>query len=151
MLGTMNDDQIRHVLQSEVIGRIGCITESKIYVVPITYAYHDDYLYCHSREGMKIEMMRKNPHVCFEVDTMENMANWRSVIAWGTYEELKTLEDQERAMKILVDRVKPLISSETVNPSSHMQIPHPIEKKMKAIPFRIKINEQTGRFEKSSP
>jgi nitroimidazol reductase NimA-like FMN-containing flavoprotein (pyridoxamine 5'-phosphate oxidase superfamily) len=28
-------------------------------------------------------MMRANPHVCFEVDHRENLANWRSVVAWG--------------------------------------------------------------------
>lgn len=150
MLGVLNDDQIKHLLQSQVIGRIGCADEDRIYVVPITYAYHEGYLYCHSKEGKKIELMRKNPEVCFEVDSMENMANWRSAIVWGTFEEITDSEAQEQAMKILVDRVMPMITSETVKPTSHIQLPHPIEKHTKAIPFRIHINEQTGRFEKTS-
>ena len=33
-------------------------------------------------------MMRENPWVCVEVDHMDNLANWRSVIAWGRFEEL---------------------------------------------------------------
>jgi hypothetical protein len=37
----------------------------------------------HSADGLKITMMRANPHVCFEVDHRENLANWRSVVAWG--------------------------------------------------------------------
>lgn len=33
--------------------------------------------------------MRANPEVCSQVDEIDDMANWRSVIAWGRYEELK--------------------------------------------------------------
>jgi uncharacterized protein len=32
-------------------------------------------------------MMRRNPEVCFEVDRVEDLVNWDSVIGWGTYEE----------------------------------------------------------------
>ncbi len=49
-----------------------------------------EYVYGHTMEGMKINMMRKNPRVCFEVDVMQNMANWKSVIAWGEFEELSS-------------------------------------------------------------
>ena len=80
MLGALYKPQIDHVLHSQVVGRIGCYADGKLYVVPITYAYDGKYIYAHSKDGMKIKMMRKNPHVCFEVDVMENMANWRSVI-----------------------------------------------------------------------
>ncbi|MDC1504172.1 pyridoxamine 5'-phosphate oxidase family protein [Winogradskyella sp.] len=83
MLGNLNSRQIEHVLQSLIIGRIGCHADNKTYVVPVTYAYDGTYVYGHTKEGLKIEMMRKNPSVCFEVDVMENMSNWRSVIAWG--------------------------------------------------------------------
>ena len=43
-------------------------------------------LYCHSGEGLKLQMMRANPSVCFEVDRHENLANWQSVIAQGTFD-----------------------------------------------------------------
>ena len=32
--------------------------------------------------------MRKFPNVCFQTDVMENMANWKSAIAWGEFKEL---------------------------------------------------------------
>jgi uncharacterized protein len=69
MRGILTDDQIEYVLQNEVVGRIGCYSNGKIYlVVPVTYAYRTRYIYVHSDEGMKIKMMRKNPRVCFESD-----------------------------------------------------------------------------------
>ncbi len=89
MLGTLNSEQIEQILRSEVIGRIGCHANGKTYVVPITYAYDGERVICHTSQGMKIQMMRSNPEVCFEVEQVDNLANWRSVIAWGKYEELQ--------------------------------------------------------------
>ena len=152
MLGALTDNQIDHVLLNQLIGRIGCSSKSKTYVVPITYAYHKGYIYAHSREGLKIEMMRKNPEVCFEVDTMDNIANWRSVILWGKYEELETKSKQQEGMKILIDRFAHIMTSETLNPF-HGFMHHPpeaIEKGLKAVVYRIKVARKTGRYEKSS-
>lgn len=70
MLGELNTEQIELLLKSEVIGRIGCCADNKVYVVPVTYAYDGTHVYAHSKEGMKIRMMRKSPEVCFEVDQM---------------------------------------------------------------------------------
>ena len=57
-------------------------------MVPIAYAYHEGTIAGHSGLGPKVEMMRENPNICFEVDRIESLGNWQSVIAWGTYEEL---------------------------------------------------------------
>jgi len=83
MLGRLTDDQIDHVLNTQFIGRIGCSMKNKMYVVPVTYVFHEGHIYVHSKEGLKIKMMRDNPEVCFQVDKIENMTNWRSVILWG--------------------------------------------------------------------
>lgn len=47
-------------------------------------------------EGQKLHMMRANPFVCFEVEDIDDLANWHSVIAWGVFEEL-ACEDEARA------------------------------------------------------
>ena len=149
MKGILTDEQIDHVLETQTVGRIGCYFDKKVYVVPITYVYNNGYIYAHSQEGMKVRMMRKNPHVCFESDTIENMANWRSVIAWGNFEELKTEREQKAAMKILVDRLLPLVNSTSIKPMQNFDHP-PLEvrKVPKAGMYRIKLTEKTGRYEK---
>jgi hypothetical protein len=88
MIGELATPHIEELLKSEVMGRIGCHHAGTTYIVPTSYAYDGTYIYVHTHEGMKVEMMRKNPAVCFQVDNMRDMANWQSVIAWGTYEEL---------------------------------------------------------------
>ena len=147
MLGNLTNEQIESVLQNEVIGRIGCYADNRVFVVPITYAYAGGYIYGHSAEGMKIFMMRKNPEVCFEVDNMADMTHWQSVVLRGTYEEMKTPEEHMQAMKILMDRVSPLVVSETMRPAMRLPDPHPVNAGVKAIAYRIKIKEKTGKFE----
>lgn len=149
MLGELNKEQIETLLNTETIARVGCYADGKIYVVPVSYAYNDGYLYAHSKDGLKVQMMRKNPEVCIEIDTMQNMANWQSVIAWGEFEELKDKESQMKSMKLLMDRLKPLMASETAQPSHGLISPHQHDVKgFKAVAFRIKLGEKTGRFEK---
>ena len=83
MFGKLNNEEIEGLIQSQLIGRIGCHADDVTYVVPISYAYDGTYLYGHTYEGMKVDMMRKNPKICFEVDSTRNLANWQSVIGWG--------------------------------------------------------------------
>ena len=149
MLGLLTNEQCLQLLQSEVVGRIGCYSKDEgLYIVPITYAFDGKFIYAHSKEGLKIQFMRKNPSVCFQVDRIENMAQWRSVIVWGEYEELKP-EDYEQGMKILKDRLAPLMTSESAKPSHGLQYPEVVIKPAKAVAFRISVHEITGRFEKT--
>jgi len=150
MLGTLTRSQIEHVLRSQTIGRIACCVDDEIYIVPVTYVCAKGYIYAHSKEGQKIRFMRRKPRVCFQVDAVENMANWRSVVVWGTYEELKTERDRKAGMKIIIDRLMPLITSATAMPSHvHTEAPRMVEKPVKAVVYRIKIEKATGRFEKN--
>ena len=82
MLGKLTPVEIEEVIRQQVVGRIGCHANGMTYVVPVSYAYDGDYIYVRTFEGLKLDMMRRNPKVCFEIDTMLNMGNWQSVIAW---------------------------------------------------------------------
>ena len=149
MLGELTPEQINAVLFSEVVGRVGCYAEGRTYVVPIIYVFDGDAVYAHSAEGLKIRMMRANPHVCFQVDQRENLANWRSVVAWGGYEELHGKEALD-ALQILVARLMPLVTSETLRLPDDLSLAtaKPVTDAPKTIIYRIRLTERTGRFEK---
>lgn len=133
------------MLQQECIGRIGCHAGGVTYVVPVTYWYDGSGVICHSREGLKIRMMRENPNVCFEVDRMKDMTNWESVIAQGSFVELSP-EDAVRAMQLFSRWLKPRMPSVTADPA-HPENPHG-SPGAKAVAFRIELAEKSGRFEK---
>lgn len=151
MIGDLDKYEIEKVLRQQIIGRLACHANDKTYIVPISYAYDGIYIYGHTYEGMKIRMMRENPKVCFEVEIMENMANWKSVIAWGEFEELTDSEKRKKATQELLDRTLPIITSETVKITPHWPFPPTDLNKVNGIVFRIKLTEKTGKFEKSDP
>ena len=149
MLGELNAAQIEQLLANQVVGRIGYHLDGRTYVVPVTYAYRDGFIWGHTSEGLKVQMMRKNPRVCFEVDQMDDMANWRSVIVQGRFEELKG-EDARHAMGVLMERLMPLITSASSTPTHGMDPgSHRADTAGKtAVAYRIVVDEKTGRFEK---
>ena len=143
MLGTLDPEQIDRVLHGATVGRIGVHADGRTYVVPITYVYDGDAVYGHSAMGQKIRMMRSSPDVCFEVDDIDDLANWRSVIAQGRYEELAG-DLAIAAMNLLRSRLAPLTASETAGPAGRPAG----EAGIAGIAFRIRLGERTGRFEK---
>jgi uncharacterized protein len=149
MIGTLNEEEIEDVLTNQVIGRLAFHADDTTYIVPISYAYDGYCIYLHTAEGMKMEMMRKNPKVCFETDILQNMANWRSVIAWGICEEVKARAERHDALNLLLNRMLPIISSETTHLSPHWPFPPDNMDDIKGIVCKIKILKKTGRFEKN--
>lgn len=146
MIGELTPTEIDQFLHSQNVGRIGCYDKSMVYVVPITYVYDGQYLYGHSREGLKIDMMRKNPKICFEVDEVDSITNWKSVIIQGDFQELIG-EMARHAMALLVDKIRNQLSAES---DSLMGVSHFHQHEKSAIQsviFRIEVLEKTGRFE----
>lgn len=147
MLGDLHTQEIEDVLQNQLVGRIGCSADGETYVVPISYAYDGNYIYCHTKEGKKTNIMRKNPKVCFQVEEMRDMANWRSVIIQGEFEELTKKEDRATGMQTLLNRYLPVISSITTHIGEHWPF-HPEDvTHIDGIVFRILIKGKTGKFE----
>lgn len=148
MTGVLTQQQIFQVLHQQLYGRLACVSKNKVYVVPVSYAFDEKFIYAHSREGQKIQMLRSNPKTCFQVDIIKDLANWRSVIIWGRYQELTSIAAQNAAMRLLDDRFGPLHVSQSISrPSANVNPPHSVEKRKKAVYFRISIDEVTGRFE----
>ena len=141
MLGELTTIQIEDVLRQNLVGRIGAHAYGRTYVVPITYAYDGRAIYGHSGEGMKLHMMRKNPRVCFEVDYMDDMANWMSVIAWGAFEELHG-DAASEAMEFLVRELEPRLEGPPGDSA------HPHSGDVRPVLYRIVLEEKTGRFER---
>lgn len=147
MLGQLQQHEIEELLGSQFVGRIGCHADNTTYIVPISYAYDGGCIYCRADDGMKVAMMRKNPQVCFEVDQFTDMANWRSVIAWGTYEEIHDKQLRREALQKLVDRKLPVISSQLTHLFPHWPFAPDDLNDIVGIIFRIHLREKTGRFE----
>jgi len=135
MIGVMSNEEIETTLRHHRVGRIGCSANDRPYVVPITYAYDGEFVYGYSGLGRKIEVMREQPLVCFEVDEVDGDASWRSVIAEGRYEELTDADDRRSALGRLGYGTDQVVSR-TTNGAPRLVV------------FRLRLSERSGRFER---
>lgn len=144
MLGELDAAQCEDLLRTEVIARIGCLSEGRVYVVPVTYVYDGTYIYGHAMDGAKLRAMRADPKVCVEVEHVDDLSNWRSVIAWGTFEECDG-PDWDAGLALLAERIMPLLTLPKDQP------PPDLSALRRGSVYRIKLDVRTGRFEQVTP
>lgn len=150
MLGALSEVQINNLLVSQAVGRLACVRGRKPYIVPVTYVFDGETIIGQTREGTKLDMLRKNPNVCFEVDAMTDMSNWQSVQVHGTFIELSGTEADE-ARVYLFNNIMHLMTGATVHPHEHgEQAEVEDSNRVKPVMYKIKIKEKTGRFEKGT-
>ena len=149
MIGNLTTKEIEDVLHKNVIGRIGCQGDDKVYIVPMLYVYDGKYLYGHSREGQKVRMMRKNPNICFEIDEMKDLGNWRSVVIHGQFEEILGRKNTQEVMRLIERKMEPQLE-ETMRVSAEGMVDfHQRQQSgINTVFFRIKVKEKTGKFER---
>lgn len=103
------------LLRRTKVCRLGLIDGDWPYVVPVNFAYDDGHLFVHSaQEGRKMTILRKNPRVCFEVDTevevvggkrpCDYTTKFKSVIGTGQAVLLDDPTEKLDALKILMRR-----------------------------------------------
>jgi nitroimidazol reductase NimA-like FMN-containing flavoprotein (pyridoxamine 5'-phosphate oxidase superfamily) len=133
---TLQNDEMRALLSACKVGRLGCIDNGEPYIVPINYVFEDESIYSHSLPGRKIEALRAQPRACLQVDEIENDFHWRSVIAYGEFEEIRVPSERQLALSKLL---------------KHFPLLTPVESVMArdagapdSIVFRIKVDRITG-------
>ncbi len=131
----LSREEIDAFLGAQRIARLGCHADGLTYVVPVIYAYDGESIYSVTTEGQKVAMMRDEPRVCVEVDEYDadGRGSWRSVIAYGGYEELEG-EGVEAALALLRGRFARAATAES-----------PRALGPGVVAFRIRLTELTGR------
>lgn len=119
---------------------LACHYSKEVYLVPISYIFVEGYIYSHSKPGHKIDLMRKNPQVCFQVEEVQDFFHWKSVVLWGKFEELFG-DDSDRAMRNLI---REFTGSEKRRSDLEIDFATQLES---SIMYRIKIEKSTGRAE----
>ena len=77
-------EEIESIIQQSSVCRLGLSENNNPYVVPLCFGYQDKTLYFHSAtEGQKIQMIRSNNHVCFEIDIECELVEARKACGWG--------------------------------------------------------------------
>ena len=147
MVKELQSRQIESLLERESVGRLACHYDGETYLLPISYVYDNNYIYCLSREGKKINIMRKNPKVAFEVDDIRDISNWQSVVVRGSFEEVLGKEERVLVLHKLLSRFQPILSTIRAELGNDWPFCDDKDDHSGIIMFRIAIREKTGRFD----
>jgi nitroimidazol reductase NimA-like FMN-containing flavoprotein (pyridoxamine 5'-phosphate oxidase superfamily) len=102
MIERMSEEEARSLLRAGRLARLGCVADGYPYVVPVNYVFDGESVISHSLPGRKIDAMRVSPRVCLQVDEVRNQTRWKSVLAFGKFEEIDKKDARERAMNLLL-------------------------------------------------
>jgi nitroimidazol reductase NimA-like FMN-containing flavoprotein (pyridoxamine 5'-phosphate oxidase superfamily) len=106
---------IEEILIKSKICRLGLIDGNVPYIVPLNYGYRDNALYFHSApHGKKIQLIKANNRVCFEVEHGVRIirnntpcrweTRYRSLIGYGTMEIITNSEQKKEALDTIMYR-----------------------------------------------
>ena len=103
------------ILGQSHICRIGMIDRDGLpYVLPFNYGYKDRSLYIHcALAGKKIDLLRLNPKVCFEIEDSARIVKdevackwataYRSIIGYGTVSILTDLSQKQKGLELIMN------------------------------------------------
>ena len=127
----LEPERIEALLATSIVGRIACnASRERPYLVPLAYAYDGESVYAVSGPGRKVDLMRADPRISFEVDRVETSDSWQSVVAEGEYEEVSDPDEIQMAVAILEGATGgPVVMGDH------------------SIVFRLRLTAKSGRFE----
>lgn len=110
-LPNLSDAEMKVILKEEDTGCLCMSRNDEPYAVPVSYLWREGEIIFHcAREGLKIDVLRVNPRVCFVVDRhpdrtkphqLEGECNYRfeSVLCFGTARVLDSAAERLEYLK----------------------------------------------------
>jgi hypothetical protein len=113
-------NEIEEILLTSMVGRLGTCANGIPYITPMNFTYDKEtskiFLHC-ANEGRKLENIRVNPYVCFEVEEVKDVIvkqptcassiAYRSVILFGNIKILSEVNAKNYALQKLAEKYAP--------------------------------------------
>lgn len=133
----MSREECEDMLAKSRFGRLSLSVSDRPYVVPMSYVYAGGVILLHSGlRGKKLDMVKENPRVAFEVDSAEG-GRWKSVIVFGKARLSSDAKAKERLFDIFT-------RGEMAGHGGKRFSREDMEK-MPMVIWEIEIEEMTGR------
>jgi uncharacterized protein len=105
--------ELEAVIADAQVCRMAMCDGDHPYVVPLSFGYTGGTFYFHgAAEGRKLDVLKKNPHVCLELEAGVSLKtgvkacdwgmNFRSVVAFGRAERVDAAEPKRRALDLIM-------------------------------------------------
>jgi nitroimidazol reductase NimA-like FMN-containing flavoprotein (pyridoxamine 5'-phosphate oxidase superfamily) len=138
-------DEIVGIIEKAPVCRLGLCCNNVPYVVPVSFGYREGCLYLHcAKQGKKMDMIRANPRVCFEIDVdvepieSDQPCDWgmkyASVIGFGTASVLEDPEEKKKGLDVIMEHYSPRPPQPYSNPVLEQ-----------TAVVRVQVEEMTGK------
>jgi nitroimidazol reductase NimA-like FMN-containing flavoprotein (pyridoxamine 5'-phosphate oxidase superfamily) len=126
------------ILERNNVGRIAFSFHDRVDLEPVHYVYADGWLHGRTSPGTKLATLRHHPWVAFEVDEVQALHDWQSVIVHGVVHipDLDRSASDKKAYEASLDLVRHLIPE---------ALEHDDPTPWREVIFRIHLDEVTGR------
>ena len=136
--------EIEKIIARATVCRLAFSDNGDPYIVPLNFGYRSGMLYFHSApRGRKIEIIGRNPRVCFEIDTdltvveSEVACNWsmryQSVIGFGTASLIEDPIEKQEALAVIGGHY------------THLPFVVPDDEVRRVAVIKVTIDEMTGK------
>lgn len=131
------------LLRRGVVGRLAFSFHDRVDITPIHYIFSDGWLFARTSHGAKMTTIQHVPWVAFEVDEVEGVFDWRSVVVHGSVylvepgETPSGRETYERTIARLRELLPSMFAPD--DPAPH-----------RTVLFRIHVDRMTGRSASSA-
>jgi hypothetical protein len=111
--------EAEELLSNALVGRLGTCFNDIPYITPVNYIYGNNKIYFHSaHKGRKIENIRHNQQVCFEIDEIISIipgmrmpcgstTEYKSVIVFGDIRVVVDIDEKTDALNKLIEKYAP--------------------------------------------
>ena len=135
----LNREEIDEILTRNNVGRMAYARGNQVDIQPLHYVYSDGWIYGRTSVGRKLELTgEKWWPVAFEVDEIEDLFRWRSVIIHGGFYVIHPdgptpeREEYQRAIGLLRKLIPETRTDDDPTPFRNLV-------------FRIAVQEVTGK------
>ena len=137
MITELSEKSAEKLLREQRVAHLGCVLDGgEPYVVPVNYIFEDRQIYIHTLPGQKIDALRAHPKACVQVEEIGKGCRWRSVIAFGEFQEIKRTNEKIKILQEFNERFRHLTPVEATleeNPNAGG-----------VVVFRVKVTRITG-------
>lgn len=106
-------EEIEKIINNAKLIRVAVCENNRPYIVPLNFGYKEKCIYVHSsKKGMKIDILKKNNNVSFEVDSDHKLVlsdkacdfsmTYKSVIGFGKAYFISNLTQKKQALDIIM-------------------------------------------------
>ena len=141
----INDiEVIEEILNNVLVCRLGLCEADQPYVVPLCFGYKDNALYFHcANQGKKLDILKKNNNVCFEVDINHELVKadqacdwgmkYKSVVGFGKAVFIEDVESKRRTLDVIMQQY------------SERSFGYPAEAIKNTVIIKVEIESMTGK------